>query len=159
MTISTPLTPKRLGHFFKNVILFRNFVHHKCDIFIWNWSNTMNVESALWILMAWCFSTRASVATVLTTHPCISQCLRVKLRENGSHFAHSIFKYIFRNENLLKFHWNVFLRVQLIKIQHWFRWLIGSASQILFVCSWDYKLGQLPYTVLKHPIPSWVQQL
>ena len=28
--------------------------------------------------MAWCFSTRASVATVLTTHPCVSRCLRVK---------------------------------------------------------------------------------
>ena len=28
--------------------------------------------------MAWCFSTRASVATVLTTHPCGSRCLRVK---------------------------------------------------------------------------------
>ena len=27
--------------------------------------------------MAWCFSTRASVSTVLTTHPCISRCLRV----------------------------------------------------------------------------------
>ena len=47
--------------------------------FIWNQSNTMNVYSALWILMAWCFSTKASVATVLTTHPCVSQCLRVKL--------------------------------------------------------------------------------
>ena len=31
--------------------------------------------------MAWCFSTRASVATVLTTHPCISQCLRVNCRD------------------------------------------------------------------------------
>ena len=30
------------------------------------------------MLMAWCFSTRASVATVLTTHPCVSRCLRVK---------------------------------------------------------------------------------
>ena len=28
--------------------------------------------------MTWCFSTRASVTTVLTTHPCISWCLRVK---------------------------------------------------------------------------------
>ena len=37
------LTLKRLGHFFLNVILFRNVVHHKCDIFIWNCSNTMNV--------------------------------------------------------------------------------------------------------------------
>ena len=29
--------------------------------------------------MAWCFSTRASVATVLTTHSCVSRCLRVNL--------------------------------------------------------------------------------
>ena len=29
--------------------------------------------------MAWCFSTRASVATALTTHPCVSRCLRVNL--------------------------------------------------------------------------------
>ena len=27
--------------------------------------------------MTWCFSTRASVAAVLTTHPCVSRCLRV----------------------------------------------------------------------------------
>ena len=30
------------------------------------------------MLLAWCFSTRASVATVLTMHPCVSRCLRVK---------------------------------------------------------------------------------
>ena len=52
-----------------------------CNIFIWNWSNRINVQSALWILMAWCFSTRASVATMLTTHPCISRCLRVNKRD------------------------------------------------------------------------------
>ena len=28
--------------------------------------------------MAWCFITRASVATALTTHPCVPMCLRVK---------------------------------------------------------------------------------
>ena len=28
--------------------------------------------------MTWCFSTRASVVAVLTMHPCISRCLRVK---------------------------------------------------------------------------------
>ena len=38
-----PLTLKRLGHFFSKLILFSNLVHHKCNIFIWNWSNTMNV--------------------------------------------------------------------------------------------------------------------
>ena len=32
--------------------------------------------------MAWCFSTRASVVTVLTTHPCVSRCLRVKKNKN-----------------------------------------------------------------------------
>ena len=34
--------------------------------------------------MAWCFSTRASVATVLTTHPCVSRCLRVKHNQLAS---------------------------------------------------------------------------
>ena len=53
--------------------------------------------------MAWCFSTRASVATVLTTHPCVSQCLRVnplRQRQNGCHFADNIFKCIFLNKNV-----------------------------------------------------------
>ena len=78
--VSAPegLTLKQLGHFFQSVILFSNVVHYKCNIFIWNWSNTMNVQSALWMLMAWCFSTRASVATVLTMHPYVSRCLGVK---------------------------------------------------------------------------------
>ena len=31
-------------------------------------------SEALWILMPWCCSTRASVATVLITHPCIPSC-------------------------------------------------------------------------------------
>ena len=31
------------------------------------------------MLMAWCFSTRASVATVLTMHPCVSWCLGVRI--------------------------------------------------------------------------------
>ena len=46
-------------------------------LFIWNWSNTIDVRLALWMLMAWCFCTRASVATVLTTHTCVSWCLGV----------------------------------------------------------------------------------
>ena len=58
-----------LGHFFQNVILFSNAVHYKRNILQWNHSSTMNILSTLWTLMAWCFSTRASVATVLNTHP------------------------------------------------------------------------------------------
>ena len=35
----------------------------------------INILSALWLLMAWCFSTRTSVATVLNTHPYLCSCL------------------------------------------------------------------------------------
>ena len=58
------LTLKRLGHY-------------KCNIAVWNWSNAMDICSALWILMAWCFSTRASATTVLGMHLCLSGCLWV----------------------------------------------------------------------------------
>ena len=37
--------------------------------------------SALWVLMPWWCSTRAWVATVLNTHPCVSRCLWVKVKE------------------------------------------------------------------------------
>ena len=70
------LTLKGLGHLLQNEVLITNVVQHRCNIFIWNWSNKINIKSALRILMAWCVSSRASVATVLTTHPCVSQCLR-----------------------------------------------------------------------------------
>ena len=46
--------------------------------FIWNWSNAINIWSALCVLKAWWFNTRASVATVLRMHPYISSCLWVK---------------------------------------------------------------------------------
>ena len=37
------LTLKRLGHLSQNVILFSNLVCHKSHIFIWNWTNIINV--------------------------------------------------------------------------------------------------------------------
>ena len=45
-------------------------------------------------------------------------------RQNGRHFADDIFKCIFLYEMYefrLKFHWSLFLRVQLTIFQHWFR--------------------------------------
>ena len=72
------LTIKQLIILFQNVILSHFVVPYKCCISVWNWSNMMNVSSALWILMVWRFSTRTSVATVLSTHPYISSCLGVK---------------------------------------------------------------------------------
>ena len=44
--------------------------------------------------------------------------------QNGRHFADDIFRCIFVNEKIciwLKFHWSLFLRLQLTINQHWFR--------------------------------------
>ena len=63
------------GFFFQIVILFSNIVPHNCNISVWNWSKKINVISALWILMAWFFSTwstRASVDTVRGVYSSIS---------------------------------------------------------------------------------------
>ena len=49
-------------------------------------------------------------------------------RQNGRHFPDDIFKRIFLNEKVwtpIKFHWNLFLRVQLTISQHWFRLWLG----------------------------------
>ena len=51
--------------FSKLMTSFSNAIPFKCIILLWNWSNTMNILWALWILMVWCFSTGASVATIL----------------------------------------------------------------------------------------------
>ena len=64
--------------FFQNVIEFPNVVPYGSNISVWNWSNTTSIYSALSILMAWCFSTSASVATVLSTHSCVYVFLLVK---------------------------------------------------------------------------------
>ena len=45
---------------------------YKSNILKWSWSNTINIYSALLILMAWCFIYKASAAIVLPMHLCIS---------------------------------------------------------------------------------------
>ena len=62
------LSHKHLGHFFSKCNLFSLIVHNRCNILVRNCTNTTNILSALWIQMAWCFSTRASVVTVLNMH-------------------------------------------------------------------------------------------
>ena len=76
-----PLTLKPLGYFFSKCNSTFSIIHPEWNIVVWNHPSTMNILSTLWILMAWCFSTRASVATVLNTHPCVSRCLRVNYSE------------------------------------------------------------------------------
>ena len=50
--------------------------------------------------MAWCFSTRASVATVLGMHPFLSSCLWVNTLRPRQSCQIDIFKCIFLNENI-----------------------------------------------------------
>ena len=62
-----------------------------------------DILSAKWLLMAWCFSTMATVASVLIMHLCISSLLWVNTlrpRQNGRLFADDTFKHIFLNENM-----------------------------------------------------------
>ena len=59
-----------------------------------------SISSALWILMAWCSCTRASVATVLSTHPCVSSCLwdnRYQVGMLGCHVS-SCWELQYRND-------------------------------------------------------------
>ena len=58
------------------MIVFCNVVHYKCNVLVWNWSNTI-ILIALWILMAWCFGTGASLITMLNMRLCVSSCLVV----------------------------------------------------------------------------------
>ena len=53
------------------------------NFLVWNWSSLINFLSSLWILIAWCLSAVASVATVLRTPPCIPSCLLVYVYANA----------------------------------------------------------------------------
>ena len=79
----------QLSIFFQNVIYCSNVILYKYNPSAWNWSSTPNIKSVLWILMTWCFSTRASVATVLSMHMCVSSCLWVK--PNYAHMCFQLF--------------------------------------------------------------------
>ena len=71
------LTLKQPGHFFK--ILFVNIFKANIIFSSMKLPEWIHIWSALSILMAWCFSTRASVATVLSANPHIPWCLWVKV--------------------------------------------------------------------------------
>ena len=70
------LTLKYLIHFLKCDHVFQ-YCWLWMWFFLWSWSNTMNIWSALWVLMTWCLSTRVSVATVLRPCQCVSSYLWV----------------------------------------------------------------------------------
>ena len=75
------ITLKQVYFVFQHLILSSNLVSWQCNIFAWNWNNAMQgFFSALSILMAWCFSTRASIATLLDKQICVSSCLWVMVK-------------------------------------------------------------------------------
>ena len=78
--------------------------------------------------MVWCFSTRASVATVLTTHPCVSRCLRVNnthccffvlFNTFGLNKMHTFFKCSFFNENAWIKNKNSLKYYHVVPIDYW----------------------------------------
>ena len=100
------ITVKQLtGYFLQNVILVSDFVYCKCNILYVILIGPISVMfcsmvtcSARGILMAWCFSTRASVATVLIKHPqfpvvCVSLSENKMLIICRSHFEMHFIKW------------------------------------------------------------------
>ena len=64
--------------------------------------------------MAWFLSTRASVATFLSTHPCVSSCVWVNALTWKTSSVHDIFKLVIVQEHVSNFESNVsFLWIQL----------------------------------------------
>ena len=78
--VSKELTHKQLDHLYKTQFCFVIFFPLTSVIF-WHEACPMRwlFLSALWMPMAWCFSTRASVATVLHMQPCVSSCSGVNV--------------------------------------------------------------------------------
>ena len=123
------------NHFFSNAILCIQGNMLKI-FFAWNWLNTVNTESALWLLMAWCFNTRASVTTMLITHLCVSSCWWVKM-------AIHLIRFVQRSFLLLVSHLILFVNAGVYTkfsgrlSEEPFPWLIQK-----FPCILIFKTGQ-----------------
>ena len=70
------LTPKQLGHFFPKIWFYFLMLFTMNVISLYETVSLIQwiFLSVLWLLMPWCFSIRASVATVMNTHSCVSSC-------------------------------------------------------------------------------------
>ena len=66
------LTPEQLEFFFsKYDLVVLNAVLNLCHLSVRTKSSGINVYSAMWLLMASCFITRALVNILLNKHPCV----------------------------------------------------------------------------------------
>ena len=89
---------------------YYNAVHYKCDIFVWNWPIKINNLSSPLVFMAWCFTIRASVATLLKTQPCVSAVygFQIKLQP----WRYSMFITVTSlNRHGVSNHWNLHVTV------------------------------------------------
>ena len=127
------LTLKHMRICFEDVILFSNVAHCKCNVFVSIVTITMNICSALWVLMSWCFSTRASVATVLSTHPCVSSCLWVNDSDTKVLFTSCCF--MGRDEK------------------------INVKQGLLWICLWSPNLPWTRFRSTHVPVPSLLANL
>ena len=75
-------TLKQLGYFLQKFILVFYVIH--CRRYPCTW-NQLNTTTALWILMAWCQSAGALIATVLIMHWCVSKYLGVNWSRPSPH--------------------------------------------------------------------------
>ena len=93
----------KLGNYFQNVISFSDIVPYNCNISAWNWSNTLKIKSARWILMVWCLTHwgRDKMAAIFQV-TCLDAFPLMKM-------------YKFR----LGFPWSLLTRVQLTICRHW----------------------------------------
>ena len=77
-------------------------------------------------------------------------------RQNGRHFVDDIFYRIFLNERFkfsLKFHWNLFPKVQWTINQHWITWWFGGDQAT------SHYLNQWWFILLTHICVTWLQWL
>ena len=86
------------------------------------WPNTMTDSSTALVMV------RTLIFSWLLIHKYIWKDEQDEAEQNGQHFGGTIFKRISFNlfESLIQFHWNMFMRVELMISQHQFRWWLGT---------------------------------
>ena len=127
--VKRPSTHKQVGAFFQMHFYFLMLF---CYILVWNWFKTMNILSALWILMVWYFSTRTSVATVLNIHRPISPHILIPQSSPVSYILprhHSAVCNIRADFRFAPSQWE--MSVQSSAISHWLGANLESALNIM----------------------------
>ena len=83
----------------------------------------------------------------------------LRLKQNCRHFADDIFKcsWMKMYEFRLRFHWNLFLRLELTISQHWFRWWLGANQATSHYLSEPIMVGLLTHICVTRP--QWVELL